>query len=197
MEIYQDNIRKYKTRVSELTKLLNKLSIVRLLIFIISCIAIIILISIKLLVPLLVVFPLTVFIFGFVITRYNKIAFDKKHTIFLKEINESEILRGKRSLGLFDTGESFVDESHPYSSDLDIFGQHSLFQLINRTTSESGTLLMADWLSKLEPEQEILERQNATKELSKKLEWRQDFQATGMHFLNKISCFSACQYPIP
>jgi hypothetical protein len=138
-------------------------------------------------VPVLVVFPLTVLIFAFVITRYNKIAFDKKHTIFLKEINGSEILRGKRSLGLFDTGESFVDESHPYSSDLDIFGQHSLFQLINRTTSESGTLLMADWLSKLEPEQEILERQNATKELSKKLEWRQDFQATGMHFLNKRS----------
>lgn len=190
MEIYQKNIRKFETKTLKLNKLLNKLSALRLLIFITSSIAIIILIRYNFFVPALVVFFLTVFIFAFVITRYNKIAFQKKHAIFLKEINESEILREQCSLESFDTGEQFVNEHHPYSSDLDIFGQHSLFQLLNRTTSESGTLLLADWLCKLEPEQEILERQNATKDLSLKLEWRQDFQATGMHFLNKKSDYN-------
>ncbi|MFC2128406.1 DNA mismatch repair protein MutS [Bacteroidota bacterium] len=106
---------------------------------------------------------------------------------FLKGINESEILREKCNLEEFDTGHKFINQNHPYTSDLDVFGQHSIFQLVNRTTTESGMILLSEWLSEPAPNYEIYDRQNAIKELSQKLDWRQDFQASGMHFQNKKS----------
>ena len=119
--------------------------------------------------------------------HHNKIAYLRKHTSFLKRINESEILREKCNLEEFDTGHKFINQNHPYTSDLDIFGQHSIFQLVNRTTTESGMILLSEWLSEPAPNYEIHDRQKAIKELSQKLDWRQDFQASGMHFQNKKS----------
>ncbi|MCJ7689898.1 MAG: hypothetical protein MUO60_11340, partial [Clostridiaceae bacterium] len=124
------------------------------------------------------------------IKYHNKIAFLKKHTAFLKGINESEILREKCNLEEFNTGHKFINQNHPYTSDLDIFGQHSIFQLVNRTTTESGMILLSEWLSAPALKNEIMDRQNAIKELSNKLEWRQDFQASGMHFQNKKSDYN-------
>ncbi|MGQ1786836.1 MutS-related protein [Saccharicrinis sp. GN24d3] len=111
----------------------------------------------------------------------------RKHTSFLKSINESEILRGNCKLEKFDTGDKFIHQNHPYTSDLDIFGQHSVFQLVNRATTESGTMRLSEWLSEPAANDEIHNRQKAIKELSQKLDWRQDFQASGMHFQNKKS----------
>ncbi|GEO20041.1 MutS-related protein [Cyclobacterium qasimii] len=102
----------------------------------------------------------------------------------MKKINESEILREKCILDEFDTGQRFINQNHPYTSDLDVFGEHSIFQLINRTTTESGRILLAEWLSEPAPNNEIKDRQKAIKELSQKLDWRQDLQAAGMCFQN-------------
>jgi hypothetical protein len=73
---------------------------------------------------------------------------------------------------------------------LDVFGPHSLFQLINRTTTESGSVCLAEWLSEPAPKEVILERQQAIQELVPKLEWRQHFQASGMHFQNAKSDYN-------
>lgn len=190
MKIYQDYIIKCESKILRLTKISNRLSVLRLLIFIISCIVIIILIRNKLFTPVLIFFSFSSLLFAFVIKRHDKITWVKKHAIFLKGINESEILRLKCDLEVFDAGQRFVDQNHPYSSDLDIFGQHSLFQLVNRTTTESGTKLLANWLSEPALDGEILDRQKAIKELSQKLDWRQNYQATGMHFLNRKSDYN-------
>ncbi len=48
-------------------------------------------------------------------------------------------------------------------------------------------ILLSEWLSEPAPDYEIHDRQKAIKELSQKLDWRQDFQASGMHFQNKKS----------
>ncbi len=108
----------------------------------------------------------------------------------MQRINEFEMRREASNLEEFDTGQKFLDQNHPYTSDLDIFGQHSIFQLINRTTTESGRILLSKWLSEPAPKQEIIDRQKAIKELTERFEWRQDFQASGMHFENKKSDFS-------
>jgi hypothetical protein len=187
MKVYQENIKKYNAKALSLKKVLNKISFLRLLIFVISSIILITLFSKKLFTPFFVVFPLSILCFGVAITYHNKIAFLKKHTAFLKSINESEILREKCNLEEFDTGHKFINQNHPYTSDLDIFGQHSVFQLVNRTTAESGMILLSEWLSEPTPNSEIHDRQKAIKELSQKLDWRQEFQASGMHFQNKKS----------
>jgi len=187
MKIYQENIKKYNAKLLKLSKMLKRISFLRLFIFVISSIILIYLFSFNLITPILIVFPLSILCFGVAITHHNKTAFLKKHTAFLKGINESEILREKCNLEEFDTGHNFINQNHPYTSDLDIFGQHSIFQLLNRSTTESGMILLSEWLSEPAPNYEIHDRQKAIKELSQKLDWRQDFQASGMHFQNKKS----------
>lgn len=187
MKIYQENIKKYDTKTARLKSVLNRISLLRLLIFLISITILIILFSLNLITPVFIVIPISVISFAIVIKRHNKIAYLKKHTSFLKKINESEIQREKCNLEKFDTGHQFANQNHSYTSDLDIFGQHSIFQLVNRTTTESGMIFLSKWLSEPAPDFEINDRQKAIKELSQKWDWRQDFQASGMHFQNKKS----------
>ena len=187
MKIYSDKIKIFEAELNALNKALKRFSILRLSIFAIAIISIVYLFSIKLFTPIFIVFPVLFIAFALVLTRYNKTAYLQKHTSFLKRINELEILREEGNLEDLDSGDKFINPNHPYTSDLDIFGEHSIFQLLNRTTTESGEILLAKWLSEPAQSPEIQERQKAINELSQKLDWRQDFQASGMHFQNKKS----------
>lgn len=70
-----------------------------------------------------------------------------------------------------DIGSEFVDREHPYSFDLDIVGQESVFQLINTTSTFKGRRRLAASLLNLNfAEEEIVERQKAIEELKNKLE---------------------------
>jgi len=77
-------------------------------------------------------------------------------------------------------GEEFTDPTHPYSNDLDVFGEESLFQVINRTITPNGTSLLAETL--LNPcldKTQIEARQAATEELIHKVDWYQKFLVSG------------------
>ena len=187
MNIYQNNILKYKTESLKLAKVLKRLSKLRLASFIFSAILITVLANERVFTFLIIAVPLCILGMGLLINYYNQINHRLKHTSFLKEINEFEVLKMENKLSGFPTGQSFIGAEHPYDSDLDIFGSNSLFQLLNRTTTESGNLCLAEWLSEPSPGDEILKRQQAIKELTPKLEWLQNFQASGMHHWNAKS----------
>lgn len=187
MNIYQDNIINYAATILKLERLSKKLSGARLVAFVFSAIVIVILANERLIAPLLVLAPLCIVGFALLIKHHNEVDDAKQHAIFLKEINEQEVLRQKNKLSGFPAGETFLKRDHPYVSDLDIFGHHSLFQLIDRTTMESARSLLADWLSAPAAKEVILARQKAIKELSSKVDWRQALQATGMHFKHTVS----------
>lgn len=187
MKTYQENIEKYIVKTIRLKRVLNRISLLRLLIFLVSITILITLFRVNLITPVFMVLPISMLCFALVLKHHNKIALLRQHTSFLIKINESEIQREKCNLEEFDTGQKFINPSHPYTSDLDIFGQHSIFQLVNRTTTESGMIFLSKWLSEPAPNYEINDRQKAIEELSQKLDWRQDFQASGMHFQNRKS----------
>ncbi len=63
-------------------------------------------------------------------------------------------------------GESHVDGKHLYASDLELFGPHSLFSLLDSTSTRAGEERLAAWLlSPTEPEA-LARRQRAVAELS-------------------------------
>ena len=67
----------------------------------------------------------------------------------------------------FDGGKEWIDASHPFSLDLDVFGERSLFQFLNRTCTPFGKETLSKWLRKpLDNKIEIETRQQAIKELS-------------------------------
>jgi DNA mismatch repair ATPase MutS len=101
---------------------------------------------------------------------------------FCKElirINEEEIGALDWKFDGFNPGTEYLDTDHPYTSDLDIFGENSLFQYLNRTSISKGRDQLAAWLSRPIPAEEIIRRQGSVKELSQNFEWRQEFLATG------------------
>ncbi|MBQ2857179.1 MAG: hypothetical protein IJE78_08705, partial [Bacteroidaceae bacterium] len=46
----------------------------------------------------------------------------------------------------FDGGKEWIDTSHPFSLDLDVFGERSLFQFLNRTCTPFGKETLSRWL---------------------------------------------------
>ena len=190
MQVYQNKVREYEKAALKLVKVLNRLSTIRLLAFIISLVLIVFLANERFIYLLLAAVPLCVLGFGLLINRYNSLFFTRRHTAFLKEINEDEILKLENKLSGFPAGESYLDRAHPYVSDLDIFGSHSLFQLLNRTATESGQILLAEWLNAPASKDIILARQQAIQELTPKLDWRQQFQASGKHYKYKKSDYN-------
>ena len=84
----------------------------------------------------------------------------------------------------FDAGEEYIDPGHLYTFDLDIFGERSLFQYINRTSTPVGKQHLANWFNThLEAKEAIKQRQEAIRELSTELEYRQQIR------LSWIDCY--------
>lgn len=80
-----------------------------------------------------------------------------------------------------DIGEDFKDIEHPYSNDLDIFGNSSLFQLINTTKTFLGRHKLINLLTSPELNTITIEkRQKAVKELSGKIEFCENLEDEGM-----------------
>ena len=98
---------------------------------------------------------------------------------YLIKINEDELLALSGKYYHFKDGTSLVPKDHFYANDMDIFGHASLYQFLNRTSSEMGARQLADWLSAPANAAAIIERQNAIKELKEKNIWRQQLQAFG------------------
>ncbi len=85
-----------------------------------------------------------------------------------------------------DNGEEFLNPLHPYNEDLDVFGEKSLFQLINRNATAVGKTKLANTLNNITTDvATIISRQRAISELINKVDWRQKFEATGQLFKEK------------
>jgi len=117
--------------------------------------------------------------FFYLISFYDKIKAKHDLSKALLLINQTEIrmLQGERSP--YDDGKEYIDPHHSFSYDLDIFGEGSLFQFLNRTTTSFGKSDLSQSL--LHPDTQIIrERQEAIKELSKSLDFRQQLQGYGI-----------------
>ncbi len=103
----------------------------------------------------------------------------KRQKQYLLRVNENELRYLKGDLAPFAAGDTYRDSQHLFSHDLDLFGEFSLFQHINRTSTAAGEKHLAEEL--MEPAiDKINEKQQAIRELTGKLDWRQQFGAAGM-----------------
>ena len=86
----------------------------------------------------------------------------------------------------FDGGAQYIDPSHPYTFDMDVFGQGSLFQRINRTVTTGGRDYLAACLSGhdgypgLGDAAAVGRREKAVRALASRPDWCMDFLASGI-----------------
>jgi hypothetical protein len=97
----------------------------------------------------------------------------------LVAINEREIAILQHQYTSFEDGKTFEPATHAYAADLDLLGPYSLYQYLNRCTSEQGKQLLAERLLHPLPSQDIPVYQEAVQELAPRLEWRQTLQNHG------------------
>ena len=102
-----------------------------------------------------------------------------RHLKLLIALNEEELQIAAGQYHSRYDGGGFAPAVHEYAPDLDLLGRASLYQYTQRVESEPGKRSLAQWLLGRAGNQEILARQMAARALANKLEWRQDFQATG------------------
>lgn len=92
----------------------------------------------------------------------------------LRDLNHAEHDFLENDNRVFGMGKEFEIPNHPYSFDLDLFGERSLFQYLNRTESYNGGARLANFLNEQPKPSQIMENQEAIKELSEKLSWRHE-----------------------
>lgn len=177
----------YESRIAALTIELSKLQLKkkglawkRLLSFLSAVLAIWFLLPYSTLIAISA-FIILLALFIFIVTKdlNNSNAID--NTILLIEINKKEIAALDHQYLNFPDGAEWKPDLHHYSNDLDIFGKASLYQFINRTTSQQGNKLFASWLLSPEKPLSVTQRQEAAKELDPQKEWRQQLQAFGIN----------------
>lgn len=84
-----------------------------------------------------------------------------------------------RWAGAGQTGERFLDASHPYARDLDVFGSGSLFELLCTARTGAGESTLAVWLLERASTEEIGLRREAIEELAPNLDFRERLALAG------------------
>ncbi|AFL83549.1 mismatch repair ATPase (MutS family) [Belliella baltica DSM 15883] len=181
--IDQIDFNKLEITLSNTKKKAAGLSIIRLFLFFgIMAVGIVGLSEIRL---LLILLPVLVGLFVYFIIEFNK---QKDKEAYLKELikmNEERLLRKERKLSSFNPGTEFQEKSHPFANDLDLFGEHSLYQLINHTVNKGGReKLVAKMKSSFNPKKAQMESKSI-EELAKKDTFLQSFEALGRAFIKK------------
>ncbi|WP_297338317.1 DNA mismatch repair protein [Algoriphagus sp.] len=82
---------------------------------------------------------------GFVwsVRRFNFIKDQESITTALQQMKLESTWRKNRKLDQLEEGKEFREKNHPFANDLDLFGEHSLFQLVNHCSSTRGKKLLA------------------------------------------------------
>jgi hypothetical protein len=116
----------------------------------------------------------------------------KKHSFFQYEKRKADVLSGlianelqalEHRFSQFDNGKEFIHPRHAYSHDLDLFGEGSLFQFLNRTSTIRGKIKLSEWIQKpLLTKEKIEARQSAVREIATKRAWRLEFRTIGNLF---------------
>jgi len=160
----------------------NKLSNLRLLAFLLGA-AVSILLFIKAgLFYGFIVLPIALIAFLYLIVKHNRISREQKKLNCMADINRRYIDRMNSDwVNFSDCGQEFVNASHPYTGDLDIFGPKSLFQWVNTANTYYGRKMLCELLENPDKNTYAIEkRQKAVKELSEKLDFCQELQCEGM-----------------
>ncbi|NCB09970.1 MAG: hypothetical protein EOM73_17670, partial [Bacteroidia bacterium] len=107
----------------------------------------------------------------------------RKKLAVMEKLVTDELLALGHSFSHFENGAEFLDTDHFFSYDLDLFGEGSLFQFVNRTATKSGRKKLAGWfISPPLQKDEILKKQQAIQELSLIPNWRLHFLTNGWLF---------------
>ena len=118
--------------------------------------------------------------FFILVKVHNRLYFRKEQLETQLKLNQDELEGLEGDYSAFDEGREFINPGHPYSYDLDLFGRKSLFQALGRTCTHIGKQTLATWMQHHLTEKTAIEtRQESIRDMSRRMEFREEFRVTG------------------
>lgn len=184
---YQRIIQETEVKLQDARKRIYYISVLRLILFVGSIIGAVVFWNDEwTYIFVCAVLPFALFVW--LVKRHNYWFCRKDYLKKKIEINEQELRAIQYDFSDFDGGGEYADPSHLYTFDLDVFGEHSLFQYINRTSTPVGKQHLANWFNThLEDKEAIGQRQEAVRELADDLEFRQQIRLLGLLYKGKAT----------
>ncbi len=178
--VYQQRLSKIEGELNQTRQKASRLPFIRLGVLVLVIVVFVILFQLGLTTIAWIGLVAGLAVFGKIVQHDLKVNKQVKRLETLLLINQQENQSLEGDMSAFDGGKVFIDKTHRYTHDFDIFGDSSLFRLINRTTSAPGKGLLAQWLAFPTEKETVLKRQEAIKELGQKVDWRHEFRTAGM-----------------
>lgn len=104
----------------------------------------------------------------------TKLSFNKH----LVGINENELKAMNGDFSMFENGEEFKNQRHAFTFDFDVFGEKSIFQFLNRASSQNAKIRLAEILE--DGTENIIANNESITELENHLDWSQSYRAQGL-----------------
>lgn len=177
-EFYRQKIDALQQQLKKLYKKRNVIAWMRFVIFIGICLTVYFFWNSDLAsIVITIICGIALFLFAVSKDTDNKNIIKNLETLLA--INKDEVNYLQQNFSDKYNGSELEPPHHAYAKDLDVFGSTSLFQYINRCSSQQGIKLFAQRLLQPLEKKEILQQQEAIKEISSKQDWWQQFQAFG------------------
>ncbi len=158
-------------------KLADKYSLYRLAAFGLFILGVVLAVSFNEIIIIILALAVLIVCFSWLVKKQS--GFDRLNAYWLdiQKVNENETGSMLQGSNIYADGSAFISDKHYYTSDLDILGGNSLYQLLNRAATAPGMVKLAQWLCKPAKRETILARQEAVKEIAAKNDWKLEFQA--------------------
>jgi hypothetical protein len=173
-EFYTNQLNTLNFSKKETVKKNNLLTFIRLVFFVVCSLALYFSFGQILVFSLFLVIFIVGFLFLVTISNNTKLKLEKlsKQIDIIEE--EQNSLLSKRTN--FDNGEEYINTTHPYSNDLDLFAPTGVFSFFNRTTSKLGKDYLAQTLLFGSNEPEKISED--IRFLSQNIAWTQNYRTT-------------------
>ena len=131
--------------------------------------------------PFLIAIAAIFLLFFFLLVVYHtKLHSKRTYEEGIINLCENELKALDYDFSAFDGGNEQIDSQHSFSLDLDLFGENSLFQSVNRTVTQMGrNILISRFKKPSDSKLEITHCQEAVQEISNMHEFRHDFYVNG------------------
>jgi len=174
---YQNNVEIQQSLIKNLKSTLNRISLLRLGLFLAEIVlaAVTIRFGYYWFIGVLACLPVLAFmaVLKYQAKMENKLAYAEK----LLFVFQNEVDHMTSGVNKYMNGQQFADESHPYASDLDIYGEASLYAFINRSNTINGMKLLAESLGRPADIADMNRRQEAVIELKEHMAQTFHFRA--------------------
>lgn len=176
---YQDRRQTFETLHRQLKRKYDRLALVRLVLFLIIIASVIVVWSYHIglaIGAMVLLLPIA----NWGIGKHREIYRASETAKRRAELADAEMRALDHDFSTWADGKEYLTEDHPYAGDLDIFGENSIFQFLNRTVTRLGSDQLAQQLLGPLPTEVIKSRQAAIEKLGEEPDWCHTFRARGM-----------------